>query len=136
MNETPSRPKPALLAHSEKVLSALASEMGKDGVWEGHLTKKFAELDIPLAFYPHVISTLESVGAVAQEVRGGRSKPSRWRVLNPNVEALVNASTIRKASKAGRMSRLEGDIRDLRNTVGKQSQEIQELRVHVMAHCK
>jgi hypothetical protein len=93
-------------------------------IWEGHLTKLFANLHLSVPYYTSVTRELKRMGCVAQKRRGGGNAPSQWFILTEPTEELFraedNLSTRNIASrKSSKMSMLEQQVKDMAKTVAK-----------------
>jgi len=59
-------------------------------VYEGFLTKLFADLSLSVPLYTSVMNALKDMGCVKQLRRGGSSTPSQWELrFEPNTEAFM-----------------------------------------------
>jgi hypothetical protein len=50
-------------------------------VYEGYLTRLFADLQMAMPYYTTVMRRLKAMDCVQQLARGGGSSPSRWQLL-------------------------------------------------------
>ena len=99
-------------AHAELILEGMAFA-AEDNIWEGHLTKLFKALKVPLAYYPQVLVLLETSGCAAQLQRGSAHKLSKWQILSRDPLQLATGKTISDKNKS-RLAIVEGEVRDLR----------------------
>jgi len=77
-------------------------------VYEGFLTKLFAELGLSVPYYTTVMAALKVMGCAKQLRRGGSSTPSQWELrYEPNVEAFMRQV---QGDKPPRRSRRSDDI--------------------------
>lgn len=85
-------------------------------VYEGHLTRLFAELGLSTPYYTSVMTRLKRMRCVEQLRRGGGNAHSRWVLKQEPTEALWNAAIQIRSRKGDRLSRLEQQVRDLQQT--------------------
>lgn len=65
-----------------------------DGIYIGYLSNAFQDLDIPITYYSHVITLLESTGSAVQLQRGGGTRKSKWQILNPDPDLLKQSDSL------------------------------------------
>lgn len=86
-------------------------------VYEGHLTKLFAGLQLSTPYYTSVMNHLKAMGCVEQLRRGGGNSPSRWMLVRPPAEEAFNSIENQKRLSRGKVAALEQQVRDLSRTV-------------------
>lgn len=127
---------PAIFEHCQNVYAKMESEAqlvhvpsnyGREEdveqlVWEGHLTKLFAQLHLSVPYYTSVTRELKRMGCIVQKRRGGGNAASQWVLLTEPTEELFRTEstyTPRSAKAATRMDMLEQQVRDMSKTVNK-----------------
>lgn len=90
-------------------------------VYEGHLTKLFANLQLSTPYYTSVMNHLKAMGCVEQLRRGGGNSPSRWMLVRPPSEESFNSIENQKRLSRGKVAALEQQVRDLSRTVDRKS---------------
>jgi hypothetical protein len=82
-------------------------------VYEGHLTKVFAQHKIATPYYTTVMRHLKAMACVEQLQRGGGNAPSRWRLLRePDEDAYKSIESINR-SKTSKTAVMEQQLRDI-----------------------
>lgn len=99
-------------------------------VYEGHLTKLFAQLSLSTPYYTTVMNHLKAMGSVEQLQRGGGNSPSRWRLLRrPDEEAFRSVEGMNR-SRTGKTAALEQQVRDLTKQVNELRTMVDDLLGH------
>jgi hypothetical protein len=100
-------------------------------VYEGHLTKLFANLGLSTPYYTAVMNHLKAMGCVEQLRRGGGNSPSRWALVRaPDEEAFLTIVNQRRFRK-GKMAALEQQVRDLTQIANKLHARVQLLEIQL-----
>lgn len=99
-------------------------------VYEGHLTKLFAQLALSTPYYTTVMNHLKAMGCVEQLQRGGGNSPSRWRLLRrPDEDAFRSVEGMNR-SRTGKTAALEQQVRDLTKQVNDLRAQLAQLTGH------
>jgi hypothetical protein len=86
-------------------------------VYKGHLTKLFAELEVPNPYYTKIMGALKQDGCVEQLRRGGGAAMSEWILHHePREEAFRDRRELRSHAK-GKVAELEQRVRDQQNVI-------------------
>lgn len=126
------RAMPAQYNHCVQVYNAMVTSddtfttPAEDGsgelvVWEGHLTKLFATLNLAVPYYTTVTQHLKRMGCVRQLRRGGGTRSSQWELIHAPTEDLFNQGRPRAARLgmpsttvlANEVKMLQQQVRDL-----------------------
>lgn len=130
------RPTSMVYDHCKRVFEEMQSQARKeeDGlIYEGHLTKLFANLQLPTPYYTTVMNHLKSMNCVEQLRRGGGNSPSRWVLIaEPNEEAFKSIENVRRRSH-GKVAGLEQQVRDLTRQVNTLSTKVTALESFALA---
>lgn len=105
----------AVSDQAKRVLDLMVKE-AKDGVWEGTTTKLLARLEIPAPYYSRIMNTLQECGAIKQVRRGGGSSPSKWQIVDPDVdinEAKIAKRQVSRRAMEERLDNIEERIGDI-----------------------
>lgn len=82
-------------------------------IYEGHLTRLFADLQIPNPYYTKIMDVLKGQNCLEQLRRGGGVALSRWMLLEPPTEEGFKVLTERKRAPKGKTAILEQRVGDL-----------------------
>jgi hypothetical protein len=119
---------PALFDHAKRVYEEMLSRAHKEAagepceddrdpivvdIYEGHLTRLFADLNIPNPYYTKIINALKDQNCITQLRRGGGVAMSRWCMLEPPTEESFKRITERKRPTKGKQAILEQRVNDL-----------------------
>ncbi len=130
------RPTSMVYDHCKRVFEEMQSQARKeeDGlIYEGHLTKLFANLQLPTPYYTTVMNHLKSMNCVEQLRRGGGNSPSRWVLIAaPNEEAFKSIEHVRRRSH-GKVAGLEQRVRDLTRQVNTLTTRVTTIEAFVFA---
>jgi hypothetical protein len=86
-------------------------------LYKGHLTKLFAELEVPNPYYTKIMGALKQDGCVEQLRRGGGAAMSEWILHHePREEAFRDRRELRSHAK-GKVAELEQRVRDQQNVI-------------------
>lgn len=121
-DEEEAKPIPLLFDHCCRVYAELcvtARKEVEDGplVWEGHLTKLFAQLGLPIPYYTTVMRKLKGMGCAEQLRRGGGGSASKWQLNFEPTEELFLGTRVLQTAKSGKLATAEQQIRDLNKRV-------------------
>jgi hypothetical protein len=84
-------------------------------VYEGYLTRLFADRQLAMPYYTAVMRRLKAMGCVRQLSRGGGSSPSRWELLNePSFEDFDIIETVRRENDT-QLGQVKGTVKVLSN---------------------
>lgn len=86
-----------------------------DGIYIGYLSNEFQDLDIPITYYSHVITLLESTGSAVQLQRGGGPKKSKWQILNPDPDLLKQSDSLYSIRNT-KVQKMNRDIESLKKS--------------------
>jgi hypothetical protein len=87
---------PAMFEHCARVYTAMEKDSKVEiddndtqmRVYEGHLTRVFAKLELSTPYYTTIMKHLKRMGCVEQIRRGGGSQTSKWRLIKePDAQA-------------------------------------------------
>jgi hypothetical protein len=114
----------ALFEHCKEVYGEMETqsreeEMGGETVivYEGHLSKLFAQLGKATPYYTSVMTKLKTMGCVQQIRRGGGGSPSRWLLFKkPDEKDFAEAIQLAKP-RHGKTAMLEQQMKDLARRV-------------------
>jgi len=82
-------------------------------VYEGYLTRLFADLNLAMPYYTAVMRRLKAMGCVKQLARGGGSSPSKWEILDePSYEEFA-AWNERRRENDTQLGQARGQIKAL-----------------------
>jgi hypothetical protein len=128
-NEEDEKPPSVVYDHCKAVYNEMVSQArdeGDDGlVYEGHLTKLFAQLQLSTPYYTAVRKHLMAMECIVQLRRGGGSSSSRWRLLRePDEDSFRSFETLNRA-RSGKTAALEQQVRDLNRRVSTLEQGLQ-----------
>jgi len=120
-SEPTEKPTSVVFDHCLRVYNEMVDQARDENdvglVYEGHLTKLFAQLGMATPYYTAVMNHLKSMACVEQLRRGGGNSPSRWLLLRePNEEAYKSIESMNRA-KSGKVGALEQQVRDLTKRV-------------------
>lgn len=120
---------PALFDHAKRVYEAMLSQSRKEfpdnvgggtvteeemlTVYEGYLTRLFADLQIPNPYYTKIINALKGQNCVEQLRRGGGAALSKWLLLEPPTEEGFKLIMQRRRPTTGKQAVLEQRVGDL-----------------------
>lgn len=117
---------PALFDHSLRLYEAMLEKSHKElpqgqelepveeiNVYEGHLTRLFAELNLPNPYYTKILDALKGQNCIEQLRRGGGVAQSRWILLAPPTEEGFKILIERKRQPKGKTAILEQRVNDL-----------------------
>lgn len=134
--EDEDRPTSMVYDHCVRVFKEMQSQARaeEDGlIYEGHLTKLFANLQLPTPYYTTVMNHLKSMNCVEQLRRGGGNSPSRWVLIaEPNEEAFKSIENVRRRSH-GKVAGLEQQVRDLTRQVNALTTKVTTLESFAVA---
>ena len=118
-------------SHKEQVIATVDEELevprGEVDIYEGHLTRLFAELSIPNPYYTKIMDILKAQNCVEQLRRGGGVALSRWILLEAPTEEGFKILTERKRVPKGQMKILEQRQRDLMGMVEQLTTHVENL---------
>lgn len=120
-------------ARDETLSSESGDEQTTLSVYEGHLTKVFAQLSLSTPYYTAVMRYLKSMGCVEQLQRGGGNSPSRWALLREPTESSFLSVEGQNRSRSGRTAALEQQTRDLTRQVITLHARVSTLAAHLDA---
>lgn len=86
-----------------------------DGIYIGYLSNEFQDLDIPITYYSHVITLLESTGSAVQLQRGGGTRKSKWQILNPDPDLLKQSNSLYSIRNT-KVQKMNRDIESLKKS--------------------
>lgn len=86
-----------------------------DGIYIGYLSNAFQDLDIPITYYSHVITLLESTGSAVQLQRGGGTRKSKWQILNPDPDLLKQSDSLYSIRNT-KVQKMNRDIESLKKS--------------------
>ena len=140
------KPTPALFDHAVRVYEEMLKRSSKDyltmtneeaaaldadpqqvDVYEGHLTRLFADLNIANPYYTKIMNTLVELGCVEQLRRGGGKAQSKWVLCKAPVEDIFKDFVERKRQPQTRLHQLEQRIKDLVRITQDQDARIERL---------
>jgi hypothetical protein len=82
-------------------------------VYEGYLTRLFADKQLAMPYYTAVMRRLKAMGCVRQLSRGGGSSPSRWELLNePSFDDFDLIETVRRENDT-QLGQVKGTVKIL-----------------------
>lgn len=81
-------------------------------VYEGHLTKLFASLQMATPYYTSIMKHLRRMGCVEQIRRGGGNSPSRWQLAHAPTEDLFKNVESLAGRRSGKTEFALQQIRD------------------------
>lgn len=96
-------------------------------IYEGHLTRLFADLQIANPYYTKIRDALVAQNCMEQIRRGGGVATSRWVLHHPPDEETFRATTERRHAPKGKNAVLEQRVSDLMRMVGQHANEIEKL---------
>jgi len=96
-------------------------------VYEGHLTRLFAELQIANPYYTKIMEALKGQNCITQLRRGGGSALSKWCLLTPPSEEGFKAIMDRRRAPRGNKADIDQRLADLTRWVGLLDDKVQEL---------
>lgn len=96
-------------------------------VYEGHLTRLFAELGLSTPYYTSVMTKLKRMNCVEQLRRGGGNAPSKWVLVREPSETLWNSAIQTRSRRTDRIARLEQQVKDLQQTTADLTGKVQAL---------
>jgi hypothetical protein len=82
-------------------------------VYEGHLTRLFAELALPNPYYTKILNALKGQNCIEQLRRGGGVAFSKWVLNCPPTEEGFKRIMERKRAPKGKQAELEQRVQDL-----------------------
>lgn len=89
-------PLPAIYEHCERIYYNMAELAQPDPdnfdlpVYEGFLTRLFADSNLSVPYYSHVMRLLTAMDCTRQLRRGGGNAPSRWALIQAPTPELFN----------------------------------------------
>lgn len=123
---------PALFDHAKRLYEAMQERSHKEtvslptedmeelglkpntvDVYEGHLTRLFAELGLPNPYYTKILDVLKHQNCIEQLRRGGGVAQSRWLLHTPPTEESFKVLMERKRVPKGKMAILDQRQTDL-----------------------
>lgn len=129
MSDTAEEVTPALFDHARRVYEEMLRRSHKEfqnvegggsateddtvDVYEGHLTRLFADLTIPNPYYTKILDALKGQNCIAQLRRGGGAALSKWALLEPPTEESFRAITERRRAPKGKQAQLEQRVGDV-----------------------
>lgn len=136
---------PALFDHSKRLYDAMLAASHKEvaydnpegavpgaqgtevDIYEGHLTRLFAELNLPNPYYTKILDVLKAQNCITQLRRGGGVALSRWCLLEPPTEEGFKILTERKRAPKGKVAIIEQRTNDLMKSVSRLEDYIDNL---------
>lgn len=128
------KPTSMVYDHCMTVYNEMASQAREEddgSIYEGHLTKLFAMLQMSTPYYTLIMSKLKEMGCVEQLRRGGGNSPSRWRLLKTPSEEDFKIAKGKSERPNGRLAAIEQRIGDLNKRINNQDEEIKALRYEI-----
>ena len=126
---------PALFNHAQTIYEAMketATEIDGALVWEGHLTKLFAELGLPGPAYTHVLRSLKEMACLEQLQRGGGSGKSKWLLRQEPTAEIFEAKGTESKRKASMAEQIDIQrINDLNTRIAAQATHLSQLETRV-----
>jgi hypothetical protein len=125
---------PAMFEHCARVYTAMEKDSKVEiddndtqmRVYEGHLTRVFAKLELSTPYYTTIMKHLKRMGCVEQIRRGGGSQTSKWRLIKePDAQAFDEAPDPVGGSMRTRLQQVEQQNRMLTQRVAKMEQVMQ-----------
>jgi hypothetical protein len=103
-------------------------------IYEGHLTKLFAELGLAVPYYTEVMQDLKKMRCVEQISRGGGKALSKWQLIQSPTEELYSDSKARPIQSGASPThltnqQLQQQIRDLNRQIQDLSNRVRTLEV-------
>lgn len=98
----------------DEMKSQAREEPNEGLVYEGHLTKLFAGLQMPTPYYTTIKQRLVRMGCIEQIRRGGGNSPSRWRLLREPAEDTFQGFEALRVRSTGKVATLEQQFKNLR----------------------
>lgn len=107
---------PAIFEHACNVYKKMEEDAkligdpddGQFLIWEGHLTKLFAQLHLSVPYYTSVTRELKRMSCIRQRRRGGGNAASQWELLREPTEELYRDESTRTSGISSRKgSKLE-----------------------------
>jgi len=102
-------------AKTEDILNGQAEAM----VYEGHLTKLFRSLHLPVPYYVSIKNQLAGMKCIEQLRRGGGTTPSKWILWGPPDLEAWKVYRPTKARRGNATQMQAGQIKDLHDRVTK-----------------
>lgn len=146
MNDVTEEVTPALFDHAKRLYDSMLERSHKeqmqyehDGesmiskpldVYEGHLTRLFAELGLPNPYYTKIKDVLVGQNCMEQIRRGGGVALSKWVLHQPPTEEGFRAVTERNKPNKGKQAILEQRVGDLARLSSDLFERIEELQVN------
>lgn len=96
-------------------------------VYEGHLTKLFAELGLPNPYYTKILDVLKGQNCIEQLRRGGGVAQSRWLLLEQPTEEGFKILTERKRMPKGKVAIIEQRTKDLMRQISALQDNVESL---------
>lgn len=85
-------------------------------VYDGHLTKIFAELGLATPMYTSVLRALKAMGCIEQIRRGGGAQTSKWRLVKePDLSEWEDGEGNRPSSLKQRVTSMERELATLKH---------------------
>jgi hypothetical protein len=144
VSETEAEVTPALFDHAVRVFEEMQNRSRTEEVdnaddpsgyvqvkvYEGHLTRLFADLQIANPYYTKIRNALVGQNCIEQLRRGGGSAMSKWIVRHPPDEETFRAILERRhGAPKGKNQVLEQRVRDLTRQVNDYGQRIDDLQL-------
>lgn len=79
-----------MLTKMQIVYQAMEKEADEEGYYEGFLTQLVGSLGISTPYYTSVMRDLQRLGCVTQVRRGGGAAKSKWQIVRPPTQELVD----------------------------------------------
>ena len=122
---------PKLFEHCITVFAAMRKQAkpaeieGTPGlVYEGYLTRLFADLGLAMPYYTAVMRRLKAMNCVKQLSRGGGSSPSKWELLNePSFEEFDELDQKRRENDT-QLGQAQSSIRGLTRRVSDLEEQV------------
>lgn len=120
-----------LFDHCVKVYKAMTDESHLDQidgqpvrVYEGHLTKLVADLNLAAPYYTSTKNALIDMGCISQLRRGGGTAQSKWILIMWPTEELFNETPELNKPGKGKMAVIEQQLRDVKKRMDRLEQAV------------
>ncbi len=100
-------------------------------VYEGYLTRLFADLNLAMPYYTAVMRRLKAMDCVRQLSRGGGSSPSKWELLN---EPDYDGFEVIEATRRENNTQLGQTINTVKILTRRVADLEEQLNLHVQSH--
>lgn len=137
---------PALFDHAKTVYEEMLKRSHKElppgqelepvdeiDVYEGHLTRLFADLSIANPYYTKIKNALVGQNCIEQLRRGGGVGLSKWILHNPPTEEGFKAIAERRRSTSGKSAIQEQRIKDLTLLTNNLCEQVDTLQTNFTA---